>query len=141
MMRFLADLPWLSWLRVRKHPGQEALAVLGIATGVALLFAVQIANTSVTGSVRELTDGITGSASLAIAARDPHGVEMSLADRARRVGGVYAAAPALFVRANVRGDDGEHESVPVQLVGVDDTFASVSGTLVHGFGGPFGVQL
>jgi putative ABC transport system permease protein len=140
-MRFLADLPWLSWLRVRKRPGQEALAVLGIATGVALLFAVQIANTSVTGSVRELTDGITGSASLALVARGPHGVETSLADRARALDGVQAAAPALFVRANVRARDGDGAAAPVQLVGVDDRFASLSGKLVHGFGGSLGVRL
>jgi putative ABC transport system permease protein len=139
--QYVWDLPWLWWLRARKRPGQEALAVLGIAVGVALLFAVQIANTSVTGSVRELTDGITGSASLSLAARGPHGIPQSMAAEARSADSVRAAAPALFVRANVRRADGRTSALPVQLVGVDDSFASVSGDLVSGFGGPFGVRL
>lgn len=141
MIRFAGDLPWLFWLRVRKRPGQEALAVLGIAIGVALLFAVQIANSSVTGSVRELTGGITGSAQLAVVARDPHGVSAALAGRARAVDGVRAAAPVLFTRANVRARGAREPSAPVQLVGVDDDFAALSGRLVRGFGGPFGVRL
>lgn len=140
-MQYLWDLPWLWWLRARKRPGQEALAVFGIAIGVALLFAVQIANTSVTGSVRELTEGITGSASLTLAARGPDGIPASMAAQARAADGVRAAAPALFVRANVRRADGEAAALPVQLVGVDDAFASVSGDLVSGFGGRFGVRL
>ncbi|WP_343075666.1 FtsX-like permease family protein [Conexibacter arvalis] len=140
-MRYLWDLPWLWWLRARKRPGQEALAIVGIAIGVALLFAVQIANTSVTGSVRELTEGITGSASLALVARDPHGIDAAHATAARSVEGVTAAAPALFVRANVSAADGGGEAAPVQLVGVDDRFASVAGQLVKGFGGQFGVKL
>lgn len=141
MAQYLWDLPWLWWLRARKRPGQEALAVVGIAIGVALLFAVQVANTSVTGSVRELTEGITGSASLALAARGPHGIPESTTAQARSADGVRAAAPALFVRANVRRADGRVAALAVQLVGVDDSFASVSGDLVSGFGGPFGVRL
>lgn len=140
-MRFLSDLPWLCWLRVRNRPGQELLAVLGIAIGVALLFAVQIANSSVTGSVRELTDGVTGSASLAVVSRDPHGIDMALATRAAEVDGVRAAAPALFTRANLRTGGDSDRSAPVQLVGLNDAFASLSGRLVRGFGGRFGVRL
>lgn len=141
MIRFLWDMPWLWWLRVRKRPGQEALAIAGIAIGVALLFAVQVANTSVTGSVRELTEGITGASSLTLAARDPHGIDAGLAERAAALDGVEAAAPVLFVRANAARADGSGATVPVQLAGVDDRFAAVSGDLVDGFGGQFGVQL
>jgi hypothetical protein len=40
-------------LRARSVAGQELLAVLGIAVGVALLFASQVASQSLDGSVRQ----------------------------------------------------------------------------------------
>ena len=47
-------------VRVRSRFVQEALAVIGIAVGVALLFASQVANTSLNGSVEQLTSWLVG---------------------------------------------------------------------------------
>lgn len=139
-MRFVVDLPWLYWLRLRRRPVHEALAAVGIATGVALLFAVQVANSSVTGSVHQLVDGITGSSRLALVSRRPAGFDERLAARVRAAPGVRAAAPLLMERATATAT-GPGETTPIQLVGVDDAFASVSGPLVRGFGGRYGVRL
>ena len=55
--------------RLRTQAAQELLALAGIAAGVALIFAVEVANTSVTGSVEKLVRGVTGDADLQVAAR------------------------------------------------------------------------
>ncbi len=47
-------------LKARLVLVQELLAVLGLAVGVALLFASQVASASLNGSVRQLTNGIVG---------------------------------------------------------------------------------
>src|SRR6478735_1158612 len=49
-------------VRLRARVAQELFAVLGIAIGVSLLFSSQVANTSLNGSVRELTRGVVGQA-------------------------------------------------------------------------------
>ena len=71
-------------LRARLVLVQELLAVLGIAVGVALLFASQVASTSLDGSIRQLTGGIVGRrAACSCVARDPHGFDERLLGRVR----------------------------------------------------------
>ena len=53
----LSNIVRLYRVRLRSRIVQELFAVLGIAVGVALLFASQVASTSLDGSVRQLTDG------------------------------------------------------------------------------------
>lgn len=57
--------------RLRLHTGQELLAGSGIAVGVALVFGVLFANTSLTGSAGRLIHQVVGSARLELAARSP----------------------------------------------------------------------
>ena len=47
-------------LKERAVLGQEALAVIGISVGVALLFASQVASQSLDGSVRQLASSSSG---------------------------------------------------------------------------------
>ena len=56
-------------IRLRDHAMQELLAGSGIAVGVALVFGVLVANTSATGSAREVLNAVIGSAQLQLAAR------------------------------------------------------------------------
>jgi putative ABC transport system permease protein len=93
-------------LRARLVLVQELLAVLGIAVGVALLFASQVASTSLDGSIRQLTEGIVGDASLQLLARDPRGFEEGLLGEVRRLPGVSGAEPVLEARATVIGPAG-----------------------------------
>jgi putative ABC transport system permease protein len=122
------NLLFLYVQRVRAHPLQELLALVGVAVGVALVFAVQVANTSVTSSVSRLVHGVTGSATLELSARDEHGFDATVATRVARLPGVRAAAPVVVVRANVRGPRGTRS---INLIGGDRRLGQLGGQLVR----------
>jgi putative ABC transport system permease protein len=133
----LRTLLYLYGWRLRAHPLQELLAGAGIAIGVALLFAVQVANTSMTGSAAQTVDAITGRAQLELAARDDQGFDERITRAVRALGGVRVAAPVLDRRSVIAGPSGERA---VMLVGVDPTLAALGGPITHDFG-PSGLQL
>lgn len=117
--------------RLRVHWMQELLAAVGIATGVALVFGVQVANTSITGSAREIVEGITGEATLQLSARDTTGFDgPALLRQVRAAPGVERAAGVLEQRATVSHDG---RRMPVDLVGVDRDLASLGGTGARAF--------
>ena len=60
-------------VRLRARLWQECFAIVGIAAGVALLFASQVSSSSLQSSVAQLSRGIAGNATLQLLARDPHG--------------------------------------------------------------------
>ncbi len=115
-------------VRLRARLAQECLAVLGIATGVALLFASQVSSSSLQSSVGELTHGIAGDATLQLLARSPQGFPQSTLPRVRAIPGVRTAAPLLEADANASGPRG---SESVELVGADSSLAKLGGTLVR----------
>ena len=117
-------------LRARLVLVQELLAILGIAVGVALLFASQVASTSLDGSIRQLSSGIVGRASLQLLARDPHGFDERLLGRVQRLPGVSATEPVLEARATVIGPDG---SRTVELIASDPRYANLGGALLQRF--------
>ncbi len=125
------------WRRVRKYPGQELFATAGIAVGVALVFAVLIANTSIAGSAEQLVHGITGSAKLQLAARTGRGFDERLAQRAAQVPGVRRTAPLLRVRIALAGPRGTQA---VELLGGTPSLAELGGKLMRDFGDQ-GLQL
>jgi putative ABC transport system permease protein len=114
-------------VRLRARLAQECLAVLGIAAGVALLFASQVSSSSLESSVAELTHGIAGNATQQLLARGPQGFPQSTLGRVRRIPGVRVAAALLEADANAIGPRGEES---VQLVGADASLAALGGTLV-----------
>jgi putative ABC transport system permease protein len=123
-------------VRLRARLVQECLAVVGIAAGVALLFASQVSSSSLQSSVAELSRGIDGRATLQLLARDPHGFPESLLGSVRRIPGVRVAAPLLETGANAIGPRG---SESVELVGADPSLSRLGGTLVrHTALEPFG---
>lgn len=124
-------LLYLYGWRLRAHPFQELLAGAGIAIGVALLFAVQVANRSITGSVEELIHGITGQAQLELAARDDQGFDARLLRAVRGLPGVEAAAPSLERRAILIGPHGRKA---IELIGVDASLPSLGGSATRAFG-------
>jgi putative ABC transport system permease protein len=126
-MRF-ANVLHLYRVRLRARALQECFAVIGIAAGVGLLFASQIASSSLSSSVGQLNSGIVGAAKLQVTARDAHGLPEALLTQARRLGGVRIAAPLLEVSANATGPKG---SESVELVGADATLAELKGALVR----------
>ncbi|HMJ01378.1 MAG TPA: FtsX-like permease family protein, partial [Conexibacter sp.] len=126
------------WWRLRVQPLQELLAAAGIAAGVALLFAVQVANSSISGSVEQLVHGITGQFSLQVSAHDSRGFDEALAAQITELDGVRLAAPVLEQRVGIAGPRGHAN---VDLVGVTNEISDAGGPLVSGFGGRFGFRL
>jgi putative ABC transport system permease protein len=124
---------WLIYReRLRAHPVQEALAGVGIAVGVALVFAVQVSSQSVSASARQITQGVTGAAQLQLAARDARGFPMSVVDDVQHISGVVRAAPLLEQRAVLVSPDGRRQ-VPVNLASADPRLAALSGALTSNF--------
>ncbi len=117
-------------LRARLVLVQELLAILGIAVGVALLFASQVASTSLDGSIGQLSSGIVGRASLQLLARDPHGFDERLLGEVRSLRGVSATEPVLQARATVVGPDGRRT---VELIASDPRYANLGGALLQRF--------
>jgi putative ABC transport system permease protein len=126
----LASLIHLYRVRLRSRLVQELLALAGIAVGVALVFAALVANTSLTGSVRQLTSGIVGQTRYQLAARSLEGFDQRLLADVQRLPGVKAAAPILEAQANVIGPRGRRS---VLFVGGDPRFARLGGVLLRHF--------
>ena len=107
-------------LRVRAVVGQELLAVLGLAVGVALLFSSQVASTSLNRSVADLSRELVGNMQLQLQARGPQGFDKGLLASVRRIPGVQQALPVLQQQAEVIGPRGREA---VQLLGAAPSFA------------------
>ncbi len=134
-MRF-ANVLHLYRVRLRARALQECFAVVGIAAGVALLFASQIASASLSSSVGQLNSGIVGAAQLQLTARTAQGFPEKVVGEVRKLAGVRVAAPLLEVPANLRGPKG---SESVELVGAEGALLKLGGALVHKVGlNPFG---
>ncbi|HTZ88606.1 MAG TPA: FtsX-like permease family protein [Solirubrobacteraceae bacterium] len=118
-------------VRARRRLVPELLAALGIAIGVALLFASEIANTSLNGSVHQLTRGLVGSSQLQLLSRTYSGFDERLLREARELPGVRSATPVLEVQANVLGPRGRRASV--ELIGADPRTVHLGGTLLQHF--------
>jgi putative ABC transport system permease protein len=111
--------------RVRAHPMQELLAGVGVAIGVALVFAVLVANSSITSNAGALVHGIAGSAQLELSARSEDGFPQQLVQQVRALPDVKVASPVLEQRAAVVGPKGRSS---VNLVGVDGSIADLNGS-------------
>jgi putative ABC transport system permease protein len=102
--------------RLRRHTVQELLAGGGIAVGVALVFGVLVANSSLMSSAGNLLHGLVGSARLQVVARSSDGFDEGLATKIRGLPGVQAAAGLLREEVTVIGPRGRES---LQLIGID----------------------
>jgi len=107
-------------LRVRAVLVQELLAVLGLAVGVALLFASQVAGTSLNRSVSQLSRDLVGNMQLQLQARGQRGFPAQLLIEVRQIPGVTEAQPVLEEPADLAGPRGR---VSVELIGAPPSFA------------------
>lgn len=117
-------------LRLRRHWAQELLALLGIAVGVALVFSVQIANSSITSSAGEIVEGISGTATLQLSARGSDGMPAETFDEVAALPAVEHAAPVLQQRATLVHDG---RTAAVDLVGVDRSLPALGGIAAQNF--------
>jgi putative ABC transport system permease protein len=100
--------------RLRTRAAQELLAVAGIAVGVALVFGVLVANTSIGGSASGLVHQLIGSAQLQLVARSQEGIGQQVTQQVEALPGVQAASPLLREDVVIAGSRG---SEPIQLIG------------------------
>ncbi len=127
-MRF-SGLLYFYGRRLRTRPIQELLAGVGIAIGVALVFAVQVANTSITDASNAIVRGIAGSASLQLRSRDTSGFDARLLKRVRRLPGVELAAPILDENASLVGYSGRR--VAIDLASATPSLATLGGNITR----------
>jgi len=125
----LSGLIYFYARRLRTRPAQELLAGVGIAIGVALVFAVQVANSSITDSSSAIVRGIAGSASLQLRARDTHGFDEHLLHRVRVLPGVARAAPILDQNAALVGRNGRR--VAIDLASAAPSLLALDGTITR----------
>src|ERR1700677_3067997 len=100
--------------------GQQLLTVVGLAVGVAPLFASQISSASLGGSVQAITSRLAGVAQFQIEARDLEGVDQSLLSEVQRLPGVQVAIPVLQEPITLIGPTGERD---VELIGTNPRLA------------------
>jgi putative ABC transport system permease protein len=114
--------------RLRVHAAQEALAGLGVAVAVALIFATLTAGGSVGGSAGEVVHTVIGPANLQIAARGADGFPERLLKQVERQGAVERAAPLLEQTATLVGPNGRR--LTINLAGADTSLVVLDG-LAH----------
>jgi putative ABC transport system permease protein len=112
--------------RLRAHVAGELLAGAGVAIGVALVFGVLLANTSLESSASKLIHGLTGSAKFALVARSAQGFDEGVAAQAGNLPGVQVAASVLRENVTLVGTRGKQEAV--QLIGVSPSVESLGGS-------------
>ncbi len=127
-MRF-SGLLYFYLRRLRTRPVQELLAGIGIAIGVALVFAVQISNSSITDASSEIVHGIAGTATLQLRSRDASGFDERLLRRVQRLPGVALAAPILDQNASLVGNNGRR--VAVDLASAAPSLLALGGGITH----------
>jgi putative ABC transport system permease protein len=130
-LKFRSLVAFYRW-RLRKYAVQEILSGTGIAIGVALVFAVLVANSSITASAEELLRGTTANATIQVSARGPEGLDENLVDRVDALSSVQHAAPALMTRVLLKGPDATRA---IQLIGVTPAVAELNGQLTSSFSG------
>jgi putative ABC transport system permease protein len=126
----LRNVVLLYRVRLRVRLAHELFAILGIAVGVALLFASQIVLTSPDSAMQQLVSGVVGGMRLQLTARGPEGFDQRLLGEVRRLPGVQATIPVLQERANLIGPGGQQS---VELLSTDARFAHLGGPLLRRF--------
>jgi putative ABC transport system permease protein len=120
-------------LAIRSVVIQEAFAVVGIAVGVALLFASQVSSTSLDRAVSQLNDQLVGSAQVQLQARSYQGVPERLLTEVRSIPGVQTALPILERQINIIGERGRRS---VLLIGGEPlSMGRISSKFDHRFSG------
>jgi putative ABC transport system permease protein len=130
VIEYVRTLGKLYRRNLRVQPLRELMAVVGIAAGVALLFSVQVAHHSITGSFEEISHGVAGNATLELSARGPEGFDQRVSTEVERMPGVQAAAPILTQPIVAVGPGGRRA---LTLVGATEQVTALHGRLSSEF--------
>lgn len=116
--------------RLKETLAPELLALLGIAVGVALLYASQVAGSTLSGSAARLATDVLGPVRLQLLSRSAEGMEQSMVARVRALPGVRVADPVVEMPANVIG---AHGSDSVQLIGLEPAATKIANATIRRF--------
>jgi putative ABC transport system permease protein len=130
MIDYLRTLFLFYKRHMRVQPLRELMAIMGVAAGVALLFAVQVAHRSITGSFEEIAHGVAGQATLELAARTPEGFDQRISEEVQHMPGVKTSAPILQQPIVAIGPNGRRA---LTLVGANTQIATLKGSLALQF--------
>jgi putative ABC transport system permease protein len=108
-----AQLSWAEW---RHHPWRQAAAVLAVALGVALAFAVQLINASALAEFDTAVHAASGAPDFSLRPRDGLLAE-DLYPRVALAPGVAQASPVIDLAVGLRGADGQPHVA--HLLGLD----------------------
>lgn len=103
---------WLLWSEWRAYPGRVLAALLAIALGVALGFAVHLINASALGEFDKAVRSVSGVADLTVRSTSSFGFDEMIYPRIARIPGL-SVSPVVSAPAIVDG------KMPVTLEGVD----------------------
>jgi putative ABC transport system permease protein len=113
----------------RHHPARVAVALLAIALGVALAFAVQLINASALAEFGQAVRSVNGQPDLVLRASGSAGLAEALYGRVARHPAVRQASPVLEIETYAQDADGRR--VPLQVLGIDAlTVAAIAPTLL-----------
>jgi putative ABC transport system permease protein len=130
MIGYLRTLLLFYRRHLRVQPLRELMAVVGVGAGVALLFTVQVAHRSITGSFEEITRGVAGAATLEVASRGPGGFSSAVAEEIEAIPGVRAMAPAFQQPIIAVGPKGRRA---LTLVGATEQIDALHGRISLAF--------
>lgn len=111
---FSPSLLNVGWRYLAAHRWQSALMVLGIALGVAVMVAIDLANASASRAFELSTEAVTGKATHQILG-DPEGMDERIYSQLRLEGAVDLAAPVVTVYLSAP----QLGNRPFQLLGID----------------------
>lgn len=106
---------WLIAGEWRAHPVRLVVAVLAIAVGVALGFAVHLVNTAALASFSRAVGTVSGAADVQVRAVAPVGVDEALYPVLAHVAGVAGVSPVVELNGRFEGVEGAR----VTLLGID----------------------
>lgn len=112
----LGALTLISLRQLSQHKLRLALTVLGISLGVAVVFAVQTANTTLLGSLRRTVERIAGKATLQVSGGEA-GFSQDYLETVKKTRGVRIAEPVIETVARTASKEEEH----LLILGLDTT--------------------
>lgn len=127
-------LVWLITGEARQHPGRIAVAVLAIAIGVALGFAVHLINGSALAAFGQAVNTVNGAADLKVEAASRLGFDEALYAKVLQVEGVADASPVVVLKA-VSGIGEPFTLLGLDIIRAAEVTPSLIGAPASGPGG------
>jgi len=144
----MTGLGWFAWRSLRARPLRTTLSVIGIALGVAVLFAALATNAGIDAGVGRTVNDVMGTSDLRVGAFEEHGLSPATVMAIRSTPGVTVAAPMLEQRTYLQRDPlattgataGAYQA-PVMVIGLDPAIDDGGAGGIHDVGLASGVGL